>query len=83
MFRIDPEALAGALISLSELRRAMRSQYKSKSSFDRAILEAADRDQIRLHRHVFPASLTQIERDQLVYDDGRYYIGATVNLEKL
>jgi hypothetical protein len=73
MRRVDPGADRGALIGSRDLRRAAGIE---KPQFDRAVLELARQGRVSLHRHDYPASLSDAERDELVSDgDGGYYVG--------
>ncbi len=76
MQRLDPAAARGSLVSLTELRRFLRSAISDKESFDQAILHLVEQDRVALSRHVFPGNLSQEERDMLVSDErGIYYVG--------
>jgi hypothetical protein len=73
MRRIEPGADRGALVGARDLRRAAKLE---KPSFDREVLELARQGRLSLHRHDFPASLSQVERDELVTDGtGTFYVG--------
>jgi hypothetical protein len=78
IIRLDPAARTGALIALPELRQFLKGRFKTKKAFDDAVLSAADAGKIVLHRHVFPSSLTEKERTDLVYSapSDSYFIGA-------
>jgi hypothetical protein len=76
MRRLENEAGNGALVSLSELRRALAARIPDKSGFDRVVLKLADEGRVVLHRHVFPASLNPEERESLVTDEhGNFFVG--------
>lgn len=76
MRQLEREAGNGALVSVSELRRALAAQLPDKSSFDRVVLKLADEGRVVLHRHVFPASLDSAELESLVSDEhGNFYVG--------
>jgi hypothetical protein len=76
MRRLDNDAGNGALVPVSELRRALAAQIPDKSGFDRVVLKLADEGRVVLHRHVYPASLNPEERESLVSDDrGNFYVG--------
>lgn len=73
MRRIEPGTDRGALIGTRDLRRAARLE---KSLFDRVVLELARQGRVSLHRHDYPASLSETEREELVTDGrGTYYVG--------
>lgn len=71
--KIEPGADRGALVGASELRRVARLE---KQVFDRAILELARNQRLTLHRHDYPASLSEHAREELVFDGtNTYYVG--------
>lgn len=78
-----------ALVSLPDLRAANKASYPTKEAFDKAVLDAADRGEIVLHRHVQPGALTEAEKAAMVSEEGparfpdypgqtetKYYVGA-------
>jgi hypothetical protein len=72
----SPAAANGALVSLSDLRRSMEFQDLDKTAFDQAVLHLAGQGRVALHRHDFPASLSDEEKAEMVPDGrGGYYIG--------
>ncbi|MDB5386811.1 MAG: uncharacterized protein JWM11_2457, partial [Planctomycetaceae bacterium] len=76
MKRLEPGAERGALVGARELRRAAQIE---KSRFDTAVLGLARQGKLSLHRHDYPTSLTQDERDDLVTDGaGTYYVGLAI-----
>lgn len=76
MCRVEPRAATGALVTVPELRRAAKLP---KAGFDALILKAARSGRVVLHRHDFPANLSQQERDDLVTDEmGTHYIGVGI-----
>jgi hypothetical protein len=81
MVQIKPAAASGALVSLTELRRAVKDEVPDKTGFDQAILRLADQESVALHYHDYPASLSQDELNNLVTDGrGNYYIGVALRL---
>lgn len=65
MRRIEKGAGRGAVVLARALRKAMGL---SKRAFDAKALEMAREGWISLHKHDYPSSLTQAERDELVRD---------------
>ncbi len=79
MTQIEPAAPSGALVYIKDLRRLMESFIPDKQAFDQAILNLARQGRVALHRHDFPASLSEQERGHLVRDDrGNFYVGIAV-----
>jgi hypothetical protein len=79
MIRIEPKAASGALVSIRDLRRAMRGQVPAQDDFDRAVLRLADQGRVALHRHDYPSSLNAEQRADLIPDgQGSYYIGVAL-----
>lgn len=85
MKKIEPGAEGGALVGMRDLRKQFPEL--SKKQFDEAMLAAAREGKISLHYHDFPTSLTQEERDELVFRPdpdshttlgGTFYIGAAI-----
>lgn len=73
MKEIEPGAERGALVASRDLRRAARLE---KSQFDECVLDLARQGRLSLHRHDYVASLSPVERDELVTDgNGTYYVG--------
>ena len=76
MLQVKLAAAQGGLVPLSELWQSLQKEGWDKSSFDRLVLNLADNYRVSLHRHNFPASLTEEEKAGLVADDlGNYYVG--------
>ncbi len=74
--QLEPGAERGALVGIRELRRVARLP---KMEFDQAVLNLSRQGRLSLHRHDFPASLTSLERDDLVQDgNGVYYVGVAL-----
>jgi len=79
MLQLNPSAATGAPVQLSELRHALRSEIADKDIFDQAILRLAEQGRVAAHRHDYVGSLSQEERDALVFDGrGNYFIGITL-----
>jgi hypothetical protein len=75
MVGLVPDAARGALVSLRDLRQAVAAQVPG-AAFDAAVLRLADGGRVALHRHDFPAGLSQEDRVGMVPDGrGGYYIG--------
>lgn len=76
MLQVKLAAAQGGLVPLPELWRSLQNEGWDKASFDRTVLNLAESYRVSLHRHNFPASLSQEERAELVADGlGNYYIG--------
>lgn len=81
MARLEPASVNGALVSLTELRRALRPEITEKDTFDRAILDLARQGRVAVHKHDYPASLSEGELNELVTDgNGKYYIGIALRV---
>lgn len=81
MVRIKPAAATGALVSLTELRRALKDEIPEKDIFDQTVFRLAEDGRVALHQHDFPASLSRTELDDLVTDGrGNYYVGVAFRL---
>ncbi len=79
MTQIEPAAPSGALVYIKDLRRLMEFVIPDKQAFDQTILNLAGKGRVALHRHDFPASLSEQERGHLVRDDrGNFYVGIAV-----
>jgi RNA 2',3'-cyclic 3'-phosphodiesterase len=64
----------GALLSVRTLRELLPSLDKSR--FDSAVLRLFRAEEIDLHHHDFPSSLSEVERNKLVRDEQRiHYVG--------
>ncbi len=75
MQELEPAALNGAAVPIAGLRHEMEFQNLDKDAFDNEILRLAQREILDLHRYDHPASLSQIQRDDLVPDgQGGYFI---------
>lgn len=73
MRELEPGASRGALVGARDLRRAAGL---SKGAFDQAAFDLAKEGQVSLHRHDYPASLTDSEREELITDgQGQYFVG--------
>ena len=76
MHRLEPGASRGALVGARDLRRAAGLP---KAAFDQAIFSLAKAGQVSLHKHDYPASLTETEREELITDGhGQYFIGVAL-----
>ncbi|MEX0701604.1 MAG: hypothetical protein WD069_05850 [Planctomycetales bacterium] len=79
MRAIEPAAARGALVSIPELRRQPEFRDLDKPAFDRIVLELGRQERVALHRHDYPASLSEDERRQFVLDErGRHYNGISL-----
>jgi hypothetical protein len=81
MIRIEPKAASGALVSIRDLRRAMRDQVPAQHDFDRVVLRLADQGRVALHRHDYPGGVSAEERAGMIPDgQGSYYIGVALRV---
>ena len=72
--QVEPAAATGALVPIRALR--LSNAYVDKSIFDEAIIKMATDGWVNLHRHDWPASLTDDEKRGMVPDGrGGYFIG--------
>jgi len=79
MRRIEPDVDAGAAVPIPELRRILEAQCPDRHTFDNAILQWWRSGKLVLHKHDYPASLSEQERKELVRDElGNYYVGVAV-----
>jgi len=79
MVQVKLAAAQGGLLPLNELWLSLQKEGWDKVSFDRTVLSLADKYRVSLHRHNFPASLSERERSELVSDElGNYYVGITL-----
>lgn len=79
MIEEQSSAQGGALVSVESLRQRMRDQFPTKEGFDKFILSQAEAGKLALHRHDWPASLSESERAAMVVDEkGNHYIGAAL-----
>ncbi len=73
VIEIEPAAKQEVLVSIPDLRRALDLP---KDLFDKAIIDLEQKEKIFLHRHVYPARMTDEEREQMVTDgNSKYYLG--------
>jgi hypothetical protein len=70
MTAIKPAAVQGALVYIPDLRKALADTFPAKESFDRAILQLAEREKVQLQSHSLPAELTEEQRAAMI-DNGR------------
>lgn len=76
MHQIESGARRGALVTSRDLRRAAGLP---KEKFDQEMLELSKQGKVSLHKHDFPQSLSQSERDEMVTDgNGHYFVGAAI-----
>jgi hypothetical protein len=75
--QVHPGAAHGAMVSVRELRRALRERLPDKVRFDAAVLRLAREGRIDLHQFALPEALTEQQREEeLVPDDqGKSYNG--------
>lgn len=80
MMRIEPGAGRGALVGFRELRRGFPLQGPSaKCYFDRVVMRAVVAGRVSAHRHDRPSGLSQLQRDELVFDGvDTYYVGCAL-----
>lgn len=87
MMEVEEQALEGALVSLTELRHAMKAKWKiSDERFNQEILQLEKTGKWALHRHAHKSRLTPEEKRQLVpiiYPSGEvdYAIGIALRSE--
>lgn len=82
MQAIEPAAARGALVSIAELRAQPEFRNVNKKTFDRVLLDLGRRERVDLHRHDFPMSVSEEERERFVLDErGRYYNGVSLRLK--
>jgi hypothetical protein len=74
---LEPGVASGALVSITALRRTLSSRFTDKKSFDQALLRLSNRLKISLHRHDFPSSLSDVEREALVTDGHQHFSGVS------
>lgn len=74
---VEPRARpgGGALVSLKRVRKYLALD---KETFDRAVIDLANQDDIYLHEHTFPGGLDAKEREYLVEYRGHSYVGAVL-----
>ncbi len=79
MLRLNPSAVNGAPVQLSQLRQALRSEISDKDVFDRTIMRLAEQGRIAAHRHDYAGGLSQEDLAALVSDgQGNYFIAVTL-----
>jgi DNA-binding transcriptional MerR regulator len=73
LFRLGFERTTGGLLSVRELRTRLDFD---KATFDGLALELSRDELVTLHYHDFPASLSSVEREELVTGaNGQFYVG--------
>jgi hypothetical protein len=70
---LDPAVQTGASVLLRDLRRHMPAEYRQHDTFDAAVIRLAEQGRVVLHRHDYPAMLTDVELDELVRDESGTY----------
>ena len=79
MLRLNPSAVNGAPVQLSQLRQALRSEISDKDVFDRTIIRLAEQGRVAAHRHDYAGGLSQEDLAALVSDgQGNYFIAVTL-----
>jgi len=79
MLQLNPSAMTGAPVQLSQLRHSLRSEIADKDLFDQAIMRLAEQGRVAVHQHDYVGSLSQEELAALVSDGrGNYFIGVTL-----
>ncbi|HKQ89574.1 MAG TPA: hypothetical protein VJZ77_02745 [Blastocatellia bacterium] len=79
MLRLNPSAVNGAPVQLSQLRQALRSEISDKDVFDRTIMRLAEHGRVVAHRHDYAGGLSQEDLAALVSDgQGNYFIAVTL-----
>ena len=79
MLRLNPSAVNGAPVQLSQLRQALRSEIPDKDVFDRTIMRLAEQGRVAAHRHDYAGGLSQEDLAALVSDgQGNYFIAVTL-----
>ena len=79
MLRLNPSAVNGAPVQLSQLRQALRSEISDKDVFDRTIMHLAEQGRVAAHRHDYAGGLSQEDLAALVSDgQGNYFIAVTL-----
>jgi hypothetical protein len=79
MLRLNPSAVNGAPVQLSQLRQALSSEISDKEVFDRTILRLAEQGRVAAHRHDYAGGLSQEDLAALVSDGrGNYFIAVTL-----
>jgi hypothetical protein len=79
MLQLNPSAVNGAPVQLSQLRQALRSEISDKEVFDRTIMRLAEQGRVAAHRHDYAGGLSQEDLAALVSDGhGNYFIAVTL-----
>lgn len=76
MKRLEPGAERGALVGFRELRPAAGL---SGTAFDAAVLALAQHGRISLHRHDFPKSLNEEQREELFQTGEDWFVGCAIS----
>jgi hypothetical protein len=78
MLRLNPSAMNGAPVQLSQLRQAVRPEISDKDVFDRTIMRLAEQGRVVAHRHDYAGGLSREDLATLVSDgQGNYFIAVT------
>ena len=79
MLRLNPSAVNGAPVQLSQLRQSLRSEISDKDVFDRTIIRLAEQGRVVAHRHDYAGGLSREDLAALVSDGrGNYFIAVTL-----
>ena len=79
MLRLNPSAVNGAPVQLSQLRQALRPEISDKDVFDRTIMRLAEQGRVAAHRHDYAGGLSREDLAALVSDgQGNYFIAVTL-----
>jgi hypothetical protein len=79
MLRLNPSAVNGAPVQLSQLRQSLRSEISDKDVFDRTIMRLAEQGRVVAHRHDYAGGLSREDLAALVSDGrGNYFIAVTL-----
>jgi hypothetical protein len=82
MTAIKPAAAQGALVYIPDLRKALADAFPAKDSFDRAILQLAEREKVQLQSHSLPAELTEEQRGAMIDNRrGSYFMAIGIRME--
>ncbi|MCP4113240.1 MAG: hypothetical protein GY749_48215 [Desulfobacteraceae bacterium] len=65
----------GHLIPVHLIRQEVNM---SKQEFDTEILRLAQAEKVWLHRHVFPSPLSDAEKEELIEQDGDFFMGIVI-----
>ena len=77
MLTVETGALRGALCGCQAVRQASGME---KSEFDRQVLAMAAAGMVSLHKHDWPSSLTNVEKQGMVHANGTYYVGFAIRI---